>query len=175
MTLFIVPMGTHAQQPAPPGSLNEPCSVSADPRWTDQEKFVWERVCVGKTADFNAEPGYGGALDSKKPEGWPQNRVLRPAFLQTILLKDPYRRALTGGVDIAGARFTEAIDLENAELEHPLGLYSSLLEGGLQLSRVRSKYPITFSYSKVSSRPEYRMAVASLLFPWPCTTAASWS
>jgi hypothetical protein len=41
--------------------------VSADERWTPQEKFVWKRVCVGEIANFNAAPGYGGMLDPTKP------------------------------------------------------------------------------------------------------------
>ena len=95
LTLAIVPLGARGQEPTQPASLEEPCSVSADPSWTPQEKFVWERVCAGEDADFNAAPGYGGQLDPTKPEGWPQNRVLRPKFLETILFKDPYRSALT--------------------------------------------------------------------------------
>jgi hypothetical protein len=87
LVLFIVLSDARAQQRASPASLDEPCSVSSDPRWTPQEKFVWRRVCVGAVADFNAEPGYGGNLDPTNPAGWPQSRVLRPAFLQTILFK----------------------------------------------------------------------------------------
>jgi hypothetical protein len=70
-------------------------AVAAAEDWTPQEKFVWERVAAGKIADFNTTGGYGGNLDPKKPKGWPDNRVLRSAFLETILLKDPYRRNLT--------------------------------------------------------------------------------
>jgi hypothetical protein len=152
LTLFIASQGTRAQEPAPPASLDEPCSVSSDPRWTPQEKFVWEEgVCDGKVADFNSAPGYGGDLDPTKPAGWPQSRVLRPAFLQMILFKDPYRGVLTRrGVLIRGARFTEAVDLENAELEHPLELRDSLLEKGANLRRVRSKFPIGFPRSNVA-------------------------
>ena len=74
----MAPHGTHAQELAPPASLDEPCSVSTDSRWTPQERFVWERVCVGDVANFNAAPDYGGELDPTKPAGWPQSRILRP-------------------------------------------------------------------------------------------------
>ena len=150
LMLLVTPLGARAQQLAP-ASLDEPCSVPPDPRWTPQEKFVWERVCSGKSADFSAAPGYGGELDPKKPDGWPQNRVLRPAFLETILFKDPYRRALArAGVVIRGARFTEALELDDAELEHPFGLQLSLFEKGVSLRRVKSKFPIGFEGSKVA-------------------------
>jgi hypothetical protein len=151
LTLFIALPSARAQQAALPASHDDFCSVSFDRRWTPQEKFVWERVCAGEEADFNATPGYGGNLDPEVPAGWPQRRVLRPAFLQMILFKDPYRRALTRhGVWIIGARFTDLVDLENAELEHPLILEKSLLEKGVNLSRARSKFWIGFPSSKVA-------------------------
>src|SRR5262245_23616070 len=93
LTLFIASTGASSEQPMDPVSLDEPCSVSSDPRWTPQEKFVWELVCVGEVANFNETPGYGGDLDPMKPDDWPQSRVLRSDFLQMILFKDPYRRA----------------------------------------------------------------------------------
>jgi uncharacterized protein YjbI with pentapeptide repeats len=149
LTLLIAPLGVCAQPAAPLDGL---CPVPADDRWTPQEKFVWERVCVGKVADFNGAPGYGGKLDPKKPAGWPQNRVLRSAFLEAILLKDPYRRALhRHGVNIFGARFVETIDLEGAELQHRLLLADSLIEKGAVLVQLRSKYPVGLAGSKVAA------------------------
>ncbi|MEK6708434.1 MAG: hypothetical protein AABY81_06485 [Pseudomonadota bacterium] len=151
LMLLVAPHGVCAQQQAQPLSLTKQCYVPVDPRWTPQEKFVWKRVCIGNAANFNKEKGYGGQLDPKKPDGWPQNRVLRSAFLETILLTDPYRRALTRrGVVIIGARFTEAIDLEGAELQHRLGLTNSLIENDVDLRRLRSKYPIALEGSKVA-------------------------
>jgi hypothetical protein len=126
-------------------------AVEAAEGWTPQEKFVWERVAAGEFADFNTAEGYGGYRDPKKPEGWPDNRVLRSVFLETILLKDLYRRALTRrGVTISGARFTDAIELQGAELQHRFGLADCLIEKGADLSGLRSKYPITLSRSKVA-------------------------
>jgi hypothetical protein len=150
LMLFIALPGAHAQQLEPPASLNDSCPPS-DPRWTPQEKFVWEHVCLGEDADFNATPSYGGNLDPMEPAGWPQSRVLGPVFLRTILFNDVYRRALKRrGVVIRGARFTEAVDLENAELEHPLELQKSRLEKGINLTRVRSKFLIGFPGSNVA-------------------------
>ncbi len=150
LTLLIAPIGARAQQTGPQ-SLGRPCPVSADERWTTQEKFVWERVCVGDVADFNTEPGYGGRLDPKKPAAWPQSRVLRPTFLETILLDDKYRRALTrNGVNIAGARFVEKVDLSGAELQHPLVMFGSVLEKGVDFAQVRSRHPIGLGNSVVA-------------------------
>ena len=153
LTLLIAPPGAHGQQAqqdvAPP--LDAACAVSADERWTPQEKFVWERVCVGEIANFNAAPGYGGKLDPTKPADWPQSRVLRPAFLETILLKDPYRRALARrGVIIVGARFVETIDLASADLQHPFALAFSLVEHDADFSRLKSRYELDITDSKVA-------------------------
>jgi hypothetical protein len=129
------------------------CPVAADEHWTPQEQFVWSRVCVGETADFNKEPEaeYGGDLDPTKPEVLPENRILTSAFLETILLKDKYRRALTRrGVRIIGARFTEVVDLENAELGHDFSLDKSLLEKAANLFGLTTMHQITLDGSKVT-------------------------
>jgi hypothetical protein len=81
----------------------------------------------------------------------PESRILSSAFLETILLKDKYRRALTRrGVRIVGARFAETLDLENAELGHELWLDQSLLERGANFSRLRSTQLISFQGAKVT-------------------------
>ncbi|MGA8195753.1 MAG: hypothetical protein WB902_20550 [Acetobacteraceae bacterium] len=65
-----------AEEPARPVPMDGTCPVAADEHWSLQEAFVWSRVCIGQTADFNAAPEYGGDLDPKRPEGLPDNRVL---------------------------------------------------------------------------------------------------
>jgi uncharacterized protein YjbI with pentapeptide repeats len=126
------------------------CAVAVDPNWTKQEQFVWLNVCAGKEADFNKAPGYGGDLDPKGPNRLPESRILRSSFLETILLKDKYRSALTRlGVRITGARFTETVDLQNAELQHDLWLDRSLLEKSADLSGIETSRRITFDGSKI--------------------------
>jgi hypothetical protein len=107
--------GAVCQDAAKPiAAANQECTP--DKEWSAQERFVWARACHGQIADFNSEPDYGGYLDPKKPE-WPDSRILRSKFLEAVLLKEKYRAALTrDGLRIIGARFTESIDLANAEL-----------------------------------------------------------
>jgi len=138
-------------RPAAP-SVDGNCSVAADTqRWTKQEIFVWERVCAGAIADFNAGTAYGGDLDADRPEGLPESRILRPKFLETILLEDKYRSALPRrGVRIVGARFTKRIDLVNAELKHELWLNDCLLEQGVDFSGAKSSNLLSFDGSKVT-------------------------
>src|SRR5262245_35975331 len=128
------------------------CSVPADTqRWTKQEVFVWERVCAGAIADFNEGAAYGGNLDADRPEGLPESRILKPKFLETILLEDKYRAVLTRrGVRIIGARFTERVDLVNAELKHELWLNRCLLEQGADFTGARSTHLLSFDRSKVN-------------------------
>jgi hypothetical protein len=157
LMLMIAPpsaRGQHAQQDALP-PLERVCSVPADERWTPQEKFVWERVCVGEVANFNEAPGFGGKLDPMNAADWPPSRILRPAFLEAILLNDPYRRALTRfGVIVVGARFVETIDLVGADLQHPLALDVSLVEkvaGTVKLSALMASSPPSTSPALTSA------------------------
>ena len=150
LTLLVVSLSARGEDVAQPVPVNRKCSVKADPQWTSQEKFVWRHVCVGEVADFNAGSDYGGNLDPKRPEGLPASRILRPVFLETILLADKYRHALTrNGVRISGARFTETIDLSNAQLAHDLLLVRSLLEKGADFIRAKSAGIISISGSNV--------------------------
>ncbi len=136
-----------ADSPPQPIPANRQCAVAADPDWTKQEKLVWARVCTGEEANFNEEPGYGGDLASSS---LPADRILRPSFLETILLKDKFRNALTRfGVRIVGARFTETVDLENAELRHDLSLKRSQLEDGINLTRAETTRRIALDGSTI--------------------------
>jgi hypothetical protein len=151
LTLLVTSLSARGGEVVQPVPAKGQCSVPADPQWTPQEKFVWQHVCIGEVADFNAGSDYGGNLDPKRSEGLPASRVLRPAFLETILLADKHRHALTRrGVRIIGARFTDTVDLEGAELGNDVSLYRSLLSKGANLERLRSSHAIVLSGAKVA-------------------------
>jgi hypothetical protein len=146
-----VPVAAIAQQLEPQPS-QPACAVPADPGWTAQEAFVWERLCAGETADLNAAPAFGGRLDAKSPEHWPDSRTLRPAFLESILLKEPYRQALSRrGVAIVGAQFAAPVDLSEAVLTCPLLLQDSVFAQGANLLRLRSEYSLDLDGSNFKS------------------------
>jgi uncharacterized protein YjbI with pentapeptide repeats len=150
LTMLTAPLAVCAEdvEQAPPADGK--CSVPADDHWKPQEQLVWKRVCSGDEANFNIEPGYGGDLDPKDPAGLPESRVLSSSFLATILLSDKYRPALTRrGVRITGARFTESVDLQNAELSSELWLDRSLFEKGADFSALRSTRRLTLYGSKI--------------------------
>jgi hypothetical protein len=139
--LFVVPVSVDAEQVPLP--IAKECHVDGDARWSKQENFVWQKLCIGETANFNEQEGYGGELDPKKPEGFPERRILTPTFLEEVLLDHRYRQALTRrGVRIIGARFNERIDLESAKLAHELWLEKSILEQGANLERLKTPQQI---------------------------------
>jgi hypothetical protein len=79
---------------AKPTLPGQPCHTEPLPQWTGQEQWVWKQLCEGKIANFHEGEKYGGTLDPQTCCGWPKNRILRAAFLETILLHEPYQSAL---------------------------------------------------------------------------------
>jgi hypothetical protein len=150
LMLITMTLCVDAEEAQGPPVPDQKCFDAADGRWTDQELFVWRRLCSGEAADFNEGTAYGGDLDPKKTS-LPDSRVLSSLFLKTILSDDKYRRALTGNVvRIIGARFVDEVRLKNAEIGVGLSLNKSLLEKGADFEGLRSKHQIAIEGSKVS-------------------------
>ncbi len=127
----------------------EGCQTEPAMNWTTQEKWAWNEICRGKTADFNLNKGYGGFLDPKKDINWPETRTLRPIFLETILLHRPYKEALTrNGVQIVGAWFKESLDLSSSSLTHELTLRSCRFDSYVRLDNIRTSGVIGLRDSK---------------------------
>jgi hypothetical protein len=120
--------------------------------WTPQERWVWERVTQGEIADFHgAGASYGGPLDPKEPKGWPESRVLRPGFLETVLLHQPWRSQIPHqGLRIAGAWFREPLDLSNVELSCALWLDRSRFDGVVQLVELKTPHSLSLDGSALA-------------------------
>ena len=143
-------------KPALPG---EPCQTKPLRSWTPQEKWVWQQVCEGKIANFNKAEGYGGNLDPRIPDDWPPNRVLRPAFLETILHHEPYRSALPRhGIRISGAWFRDRIDLSNSILIHQLWLNASRFDSVIDLAHLKTSNVISFERCRFLNNLSVRKA-----------------
>ena len=116
--------------PALPGEL---CKEVAPPTARSHtERWVWDQICVGERADLNDH--FRQKLDPHSPDGWTDDRKLGSAFLETILLYDPWpSRIPHHGVRISGAWFDEPVDLSEAEITRELDVVSrrlfSLLAG----------------------------------------------
>ena len=137
-------------KPVLPG---EDCQTNSLKSWKPQEKWVWEQVCAGKIANFNLSKSYGGILDPKELEGWSEKRILSPAFLETILLHEPYRGALTrNGVRIVGALFKKPLDLSKATLTHQLLVHASRFESEVNLSYLHALRLLSLDGSKFTGK-----------------------
>jgi hypothetical protein len=145
----VVPRSTHAETgPALPG---EPCPTEAAPRpsWSETEKWVWNQICIGEIADLNEhfDPD-GPPLDPHSPDGWTDERKLSSAFLETILLHDPWRSATTRqGVRIFGAWFDEPVNLVDAEITQMTWLDKSRFTENLSLEGLRTRFLLSFTGS----------------------------
>ncbi|HXW23396.1 MAG TPA: hypothetical protein VEK73_01505 [Xanthobacteraceae bacterium] len=126
---LIPPICAHAQALA----------MNCDGHQIKQEKFVCQRVIAGQDANFEGQQEYGSELTDER-------RILTPKFLK-VLLSAP--RIPDHGVRIIGARFKEAINLENAVLQRELWIYKSLLEQGANLSGLTAPYLISFDGSTI--------------------------
>ena len=115
----------------------DPHKVEPHTDWSPQEKWIWNKICSGEIADFNASEefkGYGDILEPSKPGDWPNTRILTQKFLETILLHEPYRDAISRkGVRIAGAWFKDEIDLSDATLTRNLCLEKSRIDADVNL------------------------------------------
>jgi uncharacterized protein YjbI with pentapeptide repeats len=140
--MILVASLTGASAQAPVSAPAPPECVSDDIRqWTKQEYFLWRRVLQGEPVNFEKEQEYGDAMSPC--------RILRPKFLESILLIDIYRNRITRhGVLITGARFTDRLDLVNAELQYEFWLTNSILDKGANLSGLRTSQLISFYGTK---------------------------
>jgi hypothetical protein len=130
-----ITMTEQASGPALPG---EDCRVPPHTGWSDLEAWVWQEVGSGRTADINAR--LGKSADPKTPEDWGPERRLSARFLETLLLHDPWRRAIPRqGVRIVGALFAELVDLNEAEIAHEFWLDRSRFTSNVDFHRIRTR------------------------------------
>jgi hypothetical protein len=140
-----IAMTEQASGPALPG---EECRVPPHESWSDLEKWVWQEVGSGRTADINAK--LGKSADPKKPEDWGPQRRLRPAFLETILLHNPWRSAIPRqGVRIVGALFDDAVDLHGLHITHEFWLDYSRFVADVDLSLIRAQFGLSLEGSGI--------------------------
>jgi hypothetical protein len=116
---------------------------------TVTEVWVWIQICGGKIADLNRL--LGDTLDPRSVEGWTEARKLSPAFLDTILLHDPWRTAIPRqGVRIAGAWFVEPVDLEEADIAHELWLNRSRFTADVNFRGLRTRSLMSLNGSVIA-------------------------
>jgi hypothetical protein len=137
LALFIALVLRTTDVDAAPALPGEPCQVDPRPIWSETEKWVWSRVCVGEIADLNAHFG-GEPPEPSSPERWTNERKLSSTFLEAVLLHDPWRIATPRrGVRIVGA-WIEKVDLNEAYITQELWLEGSRFTSDLDLSGMRT-------------------------------------
>ena len=164
--LVVLALGTPTSALAKRALPGEQCRIGPVETWTEPEEWVWEQVCVGAVADFNARdreqnPGLPSdwRLDPTKPEGWTVGRTLSSGFLETILLHEPYRGSLKRqGVRITGAYFTVPVDLTGAQVSHDLTLAFSRFEQPVDLSEAETSERVIFDGSLFAQSVDLRRA-----------------
>jgi hypothetical protein len=129
----------------------QPRHPTAPPEWRPSEQWVWERLCEGEIADFKDRDGK--KLDPSDPTAWDDTRTVSTIFLETVLLQEPYCRAVPRqGVRIVGARFEEVFALEGARVGHILWLARTRFERKVTLSGVKSTSSLSLAGSCFAGR-----------------------
>jgi hypothetical protein len=142
--------------PALPG---EPCRVPPHAGWSELERWVWQEIGSGRFADLNAK--LGKAADPKQLGDWQPERCISPAFLETILLHDPWRSAIPRqGVRLEGVWFDGPIELSHARIPCMLWLLRSRLEAECVL--VGSEFSASFSLRETFVRGDLCMDAARI-------------
>jgi hypothetical protein len=129
--------------------------------WTEPEKWVWEQLCKGESADFNKK--FDKELNPRSETGWNEERLISPHFLETILFEDLYYNKLhRHGVLISGAWVKEKLDLSNARINIEFQLMKSRVEGYVDMTHLHCSKTMScegsaftssliFSYAKIES------------------------
>ncbi|MCG8403529.1 MAG: hypothetical protein MJA84_18320, partial [Firmicutes bacterium] len=86
--------------------------------WTAQEKWAWQRLAAGESADFNAYEPLKRELDPRNAEGWSPSRQLSTDFIKLILTHTSFIEEIgSNGLVITGALITgEPLNLEDSHL-----------------------------------------------------------
>ena len=124
--------------------------VDPDESWSEPERWAWDEIRAGKIADFHARHS---KLDPKEPGGWDQSRKLSQAFLETILVREPFKGAVPRqGARIAGAWFDEPIDLESAQIVPRLWLARCRFERTVDFGGATFSSNLSFEGSTFTGR-----------------------
>ena len=105
--------------------LHQPHVPLPEIHWSPNEQWVWRTLRREERVDFNERCGV--KLVAWEDEAWNEEekarRLIRPEFLYTILLHEPWRGALSNwGVRLRGAYLEAPIMMPNAEIGHEVWL-----------------------------------------------------
>ena len=152
-------LSVHESEARAPGVGIDPESrnvCGADPLglpagWKKPEKWAWTEICEGRDVDFNKQLKESiDPREPKDPEDWVDaNRTLTPEFLETILLREPFRSTIPiRGVRIVGAYFPTSINLSHSVLGRPVIFRDCIFLAPVSMEWLRTPYTLAFSGSR---------------------------
>ncbi|MBU2519570.1 MAG: hypothetical protein KKB57_18435 [Proteobacteria bacterium] len=133
--------------------LRQPRVPLPEIHWSPNEQWVWRKVRRGEEADFNKR--YGVCPLPWVDEAWTEEekarRLIRPEFLYTVLLHEPWRSALSNwGFRLGGAYFAEPILMPHAEVIHEFWLTGCRIEYLLLLYDARFAHRLVITGCRVN-------------------------
>ncbi|MFH8606263.1 membrane-associated oxidoreductase [Streptomyces sp. NPDC018029] len=87
---------------------------------TDAERLLWEAFPLGRTVDFRTTCEEGPEFGA----GWGPERTVRAEVLRALLLNGPRRDGETPVLRLAGARISERLDLQYADVAGPVHIWA---------------------------------------------------
>lgn len=128
------------------GAPGEACTTPPLQEWSEAEQWVWRRASEGRVADFNERDNV--VLDPTDAKRWTTNRRLTGRFLETVLLRKPYRAALPRtGLRVVGAWFDEELEMRSSDLGHVLWLDCCRFEKKVEFVGLTSSGPLSLEGS----------------------------
>ena len=146
--------------------FRESCRVDPPNDWSEPERWAWKEICEGRSADFNSDrramdlnpkdsdvkPEILDLDQSSYDDTFLTKRTLSALFLQTIIINEPFRSAITHrGVHIVGAYFGGNTDLTDASIEWPLELAKSFFTSRVLMDRFATSKFVSFAGSTLKA------------------------
>ena len=139
-------------EPALPGVS---CGIDSLQGWTSPEQWAWTEICEGRTVDFNRylnetlDPGDPSHLGKWRDA----RRRLRPVFLETVLLYEPFRSAAHfHGVRILGAYVQGDVNLSGGVIERFLVFHGSFFDGSVAMRRLSTRTALSLNNTWARAR-----------------------
>lgn len=138
------------------------------PEWTSQETWTWKQIKAGQVADLSL--AFGGNRKPNTANTWPEERILRPAFIEQILLQPSLSSQIPHyGVRIIGAHFRKRLDLSGATIPHTLWLDFCKFDRGIDIQDCILENPLSLEGSRILGRLDgQRLESRSSLFLQRC-------
>ena len=129
--------------PPLPGEKNCPVALESAPGpWYEQEKWAWDKICLGEIADLSEfRGGSGSRCDLPNAVEWDSSQKLTARFLETIMFHEPYRSTISRkGLRVTCGRVDEVLDISLGDFPRDLWLENMFFSNdinavGLHLER----------------------------------------